>query len=274
MEATLKASRTWPGVKNKFWEIDGLRHIVQPLVNYAYVPRPSVRPPELPQFDYEQPTTQLLPFEFPNYNSIDSIDSQNVIRFGLRNKIQTKRTNVVENVVNWEVYADWRLRPNTNQDTYSDLYSELEVKPFHWLTFGSELAYNLNDTRLDLGNHSITIAPNDVWNWKVGNRYLREGAFFGTNANNLLFSSLYLRLSQNWGFRVAHYYSIEDRLFQHQYYSIYRDLRSFTAALTLGIRRSVGSSPDYGVAFTISSKLIPRYGLQDDINKPAALLGY
>jgi len=274
VEATLKTSRTWPGVKNKFWEIDGIRHIVQPLVNYAYVPRPSVLPSQLPQFDYEQPTTQLVPFEFPNYNSIDSIDSQNVIRFGVRNKMQTKRSNVVENVVNWEVYADWRLRPRSDQETYSDLYSELELKPFHWLTLGSQIAYNLNDDRLDLANNSITIAPNDVWNWKFGNRYLREGAFFGTNANNLLFSSLYLRLSQNWGLRLAHYYSIEDRLFQHQYYSVYRDLRSFTAALTLGIRRSVGSSPDYGVAFTISSKLFPRYGLQDDINKPAALLGY
>jgi hypothetical protein len=74
--------------------------------------------------------------------------------------------------------------------------------------------------------------------------------------------------------RAAHYYSIEDHLFQHQYYTLYRDMRSFTAAITVGIRRSVGSSPDYGVAFTISSKIYPRYGLQDDLNKPTALLGY
>src|SRR5688572_13356345 len=95
VEASFKASRTWAGTRSKFWEINGVRHIIKPSANYAYVPRPDVEPPELPQFDYELPTAQLLPMNFPDYNSIDSIDSQNVIRFGLENKLQTKRRDGV-----------------------------------------------------------------------------------------------------------------------------------------------------------------------------------
>jgi hypothetical protein len=83
-----------------------------------------------------------------------------------------------------------------------------------------------------------------------------------------------LRFSQNWGLRAVQYYNLQDHLFQHQYYTLYRDLRSFTAAVTLGVRQNVGEKREYGVAFTISSKAFPRYGLQDDINKPTLLLGY
>lgn len=274
-EVSTKASRTWAGTRSKFWEIDGVRHIVQPSVNYAYIPRPAVRPDDLPQFDYQQPTTRLLPIEFPAYNNIDSIDSQNVIRLGLRNKLQTKRGGDVQNFVHWAVYADWRLGGRNGEAGFSDIYSDVDWKPFHWVSLSSEIVYDTERKALDLSYNSITFTPNDVWSWKFGNRYLREDAFFpAEDGNDLLFSSLYVRFDQNWGLRLSHYYNLAEGLFQHQYYSLYRDLRSFTAAMTFGITEDVGGEIDYGVAFTISSKAIPRYGLQDDINKPTRLLGY
>ena len=45
-EVSTKASRVWPGVKNGFFDVDGVRHIIQPAVNYVYVPNPSVPPSE------------------------------------------------------------------------------------------------------------------------------------------------------------------------------------------------------------------------------------
>src|SRR5207248_1011837 len=89
-EITTKASRVWPTASSRFWEIDGLRHIVQPSINYVYVPNPSVPQRELPQFDTVLPSTRLLPIEFPDFNAIDAIDSANVLRLSLRNKLQTK----------------------------------------------------------------------------------------------------------------------------------------------------------------------------------------
>jgi len=74
-------------LKAVFWDVDGLRHIIQPSMNYVYVPRPNDVPSQLPQFDYELTNTfGLLPLEFPDDNAIDSIDSQNTIRFGLNNR--------------------------------------------------------------------------------------------------------------------------------------------------------------------------------------------
>ncbi len=91
MEANFRASRTYNAVTNRFWSIQGLRHIVQPSINYAYIPEPSTLPSMLPRFDGELPSLWQLPIQFPDYNSIDSINAQNVLRFGLRNKLQTKR---------------------------------------------------------------------------------------------------------------------------------------------------------------------------------------
>jgi lipopolysaccharide assembly outer membrane protein LptD (OstA) len=274
-EVSFKAARTWAGTRNKFWEIDGVRHIVQPSANYVYVPRPDVRPPALPQFDYELPSAQLLPIHYPDYNSIDSIDSQNVIRFGLENKLQTKRREGVENFVHWSLYTDWRLKPRSDQDTFADIYSKLDVKPFSWLTLNSELNYNINERDWDQVNHAVTFSPNDVWSWTVGERYLRDGAFYGTNVgSSLVFSSLYLRVNPNWAARAIHYYDVREGFLQTQAYSIYRDFRSWTVALTFRLLKDQGGEDDFGVALTFSSKAFPRYQLGDDINKPSLLLGY
>jgi LPS-assembly protein len=274
-EVSFKASRTWTGAKSKFWEIDGVRHIVMPSVNYVYVPRPGVPPGKLPQFDYELPSAQLLPIVYPDYNSIDSIDSQNVIRFGLENKLQTKRRNEVDNFVHWSLYTDWRLRPRSDQDTFADVYSKLDLKPFQWLSLNSELEYNINQTDFDQVNHAVTFSPNDTWSWTVGERYLRSGAFYGTNVGtSLIYSSLYLRLNPNWAARALHYYDARANFMQRQQYTIYRDFRSWTVALTFRVVTDQGEKPDYGVAVTFSSKAFPRFKLGDDINKPTQLLGF
>ncbi|HKX62302.1 MAG TPA: LPS assembly protein LptD [Verrucomicrobiae bacterium] len=274
-EASFKASRTWAGTRNEFFQIEGTRHIVKPTINYAWVPRPNVVPTRLPQFDYELPSAQLLPITYPDYNSIDSIDSQNVVRFGLENKLQTKRAGEIENVVHWLLYSDWRLHPRDTQETFSDLYSKLDLKPFHRILLSSEINYDINNGNWDQLNHSATLSPNDIWSWSLGHRYLRDGAFYGTNVgNNILFSSLYLRASQNWAARAQHYYNARDGFLQGQYYSIYRDLRSWTVALTVRVLRDETGSLDYGGAITFSSKAAPRFQMGDDINKPTQLLGY
>jgi len=275
-EVSTKLSRTWPGAKSRFFDLDGVRHIVQPSLNYAYVPNPAPPLEELPPFDYELPTTRLLPFTYPEYNRIDSIDSQNVLRFGLRNKLQTKRRGQIENFLHWAAYVDWRLNPNSRQRAWSDAYSDLDVKPFHWLTLNSQLAYNINDTTWDAADHSAVFAPNDIWSLRLGHRFLRDGAFFGpgVEGHNILYETLYFRLNHNWGLRASHYYNADAALLQRQQYGLYRDFRSFTVALTASLHKSLGQPLDYGFALTFSSKIFPRYGLGSDANKPHLLLGY
>jgi hypothetical protein len=109
----------------------------------------------------------------------------------------------------------------------------------------------------------------------VGERYLRTGAFYGTNAgSSLIFSSAYLRINPNWGARAIHYYDVREQFLQSQSYTIYRDFRSWTVAFTFRLLNNQGGERDYGGAITFSSKALPRYQLGDDINKQTLLLGY
>ena len=126
VDFSLKASKVYREVDSSFWDVHELRHIIEPDINYAYVPAPSRAPAQLPQFDSELPSLRQLPMEYPDYNSIDSIDKQNFLRLTLRNILQTKRGQDVEDFLNWAVYTDWNLTPGTNH-TISDVYSDLAL---------------------------------------------------------------------------------------------------------------------------------------------------
>jgi len=276
-EVSFKASRVWPGIENSFFEVDGLRHIIEPSANYVFVPSPSVTPNQLPQFDYELPSLRLLPLDFPDYNAIDSIDSQNVIRWGLHNKLQTKRDGQVANLIDWNVYADWRLQPRSDQTTFSDLYSDLYFKPRSWLTLESLIRYDIHGGDFRMAFHTLTIRPNNVWSWSLGHYYLRDDVTPSPTAlglgNNVLSSVVFYRLNENWGFRMAHYFEARTGTLQEQSYSLYRDLRSWTAALTFRVMQNITGPADYTVAFTFSLKAFPHYGQGNDAIGAYSLLG-
>ena len=261
-EVSFKASRVWPGVQNHFFDVDGIRHIIVPSLNYVYVPSPTATPSQLPQFDSELPSFRLLPIEYTDYNAIDSIDSQNVMRFGLHNKLQTKREGKVTDLVNWDVYTDWRLRPRSDQTTFADLYSDLVLKPRAWLTLGSITRYDIADQQWRMSLTTLTIQPKDNWKWSLSHLYLRDDLSGAKTSlgygNNIITSDLMYRVTENWGVGASHYFNALTGRLQEQRYSIYRDLRSWTAALTFQLRDASSGAEDFTVAFTFSLKAFPR----------------
>ena len=145
MDVSFKSSRLWAGATNSLLDVDGLRHIIEPSASYAFVPRPSTLPPQLPQFDSEFPSLLLLPIQLPDYNDIDSIDSENVIRFGLRNTLQTKRADGLENLADWNVLLDWRLHPRIRPGHVQRPLFGPGFRPRSWLTLESQTRYDINN---------------------------------------------------------------------------------------------------------------------------------
>jgi hypothetical protein len=254
-------------------DVTDLRHIIEPSVNYVYVPRPNVRPGEIPQFDTEVPSLRLLPIDFPDYNSIDSIDSQNVLRLGVRNTLQTKRDGNVDTLLNWQVVTDWRLDPHPDQYTFSDIYSDLDFKPRRWLVFNSETRYDIQHGEFNLARHTVTMTPNDRWSISLGHWYFRGDPTFGlTNGNNIIYTRMYFRLNENWGTQISHHFEARDGTMEEQFYTIYRDFRSFTGALTFRVRDQRIGPADYTIAFTMQLKSHPQRAGRDHL-EPTFLLG-
>ncbi len=283
-EVSFKSSRTWAGAENKLLDVRGLRHIIEPSLNYAYVPRPSVRPRDLPQFDYELQSLRTLPIDFPQYNAIDTIDARNVVRIGMRNLLQTKRDDSIETLLHWSLFTDWRINqgidhtrgPNeTKQSTFAPLTSSLDFQPRTWITVQSDVRYDLNDSSLLEAQHRLLLEPNNVWSLSLGHRYLDEHRENGSGpGNNLFTTSLYYRLNENWGTRISHHFEARDGTLEEQYYTVYRDLRSWTAALTFRVRDNRDGTDDFTVAVTFSLKAFPRFSLNSDRDRPSQLVGY
>ena len=280
-EVSFKVSRLWQDVHCSLLDLDGLRHIVEPSVNYVYIPTPNATPNQIPQFDYLLPSLPLLPIEFPEFNAIDSINGQNVIRYGLRNQLQTKRNGQLEDLLDWQLYADWNLKPQQSQDqqTFSDLYSDLLLRPRSWIRFESQTRFDLNNSATPTFLlHTLTLQPNDVWSWTIGHFYLRNDFSPSPTAlgqgDDALMSAFFFRLNENWSARVVHQYDIRFGRLQEQYYSLYRDFRSWTAAITGGIRNDGPGQPlDYSIGFTFSFKAMPKFGVGGDTVRPYSMMG-
>ncbi len=174
---------------------------------------------------------------------------------------------------------DWNLRPNSQtnsiflqpQKTFNDLYSDLSFKPRSWITLESRLRYDINDGKLNLTFHQLTFTPNERWSWGIGHWYLRS-AFLGTG-ENFITSTIFYRLNDNWGLRTTHDFDAQSGRLQEQYYTVYRDLRSWTGALTFRVQDNGLGPKDYTIAFTFSLKATPRYHLGDDTVEPDHLVG-
>jgi hypothetical protein len=93
------------------------------------------------------------------------------------------------------------------------------------------------------------------------------------SGDNLITSTMFFRVNDNWGFRAEHDFNATDGRLQDQFYSVYRDLRNWTAALTFRMTDNGTGSQDFTVAFSFSIKAHPSHGLGADAVEPYHLVG-
>ena len=78
-------------------------------------------------------------------------------------------------------------------------------------------------------------------------------------------------MNENWGLHIAERFEAQNGTMQEQLYSLYRDLRSWTAALTFRVDQGIGQPTDFTVGVTLSLKAFPRFKLNSDSDRPQHL---
>ena len=290
LDASVKFSKTWDEVKSDTFGLDGLKHTVQPYVNWSYLDTNSIN--GLPQIDRTVTSTRPLPLDIPMYTGVDSLSSWNIARVGVRNLLQTKRDggsytpdydpnspaaitasaqpyswaglNTYVDVYMKDPGIDPALESNLAaltgkipSRTSSNLYNEMFWRPIPWLAF-------VADTQLPLGgplsyteaNYGVTFMPDKDVAFSVGNEYLQNHPLFANS--NLVYTRFYARINDNWGFSMNHVYEFADKTLQYQSYSIHRDLNSWVASFGF-LQHDNGGTKDFGVIFSLTLKDFPQF---------------
>ncbi|MDZ4815547.1 MAG: hypothetical protein SGI71_04700, partial [Verrucomicrobiota bacterium] len=263
VEFSFKMHKTWTDYQNSKLDIDGLRHIMQPSLNYSFV-RVTKDPTKIFPFDSQLPSTRLAPIEFPQFRSIDSIDDQNVIRLGVRNKLQTRRgvyatdkTKENWDLIDWNTYYEVNIEknPRRREGRLSDLYNEVTLKPLRWLTFELDTRTDLGQFNLDEVNTRTTfqVAGNfDLW---MDTRYLNDDEFFQSTAT--FGPGFRYRMNEDWAVGMNWRLEAETGEIEDQEYSLYRDFPSWATSLTFRRVLNRGGEDDNQVFLTFTLKGFP-----------------
>ena len=141
LEASFKLSRVYGDVESRALGLDEIQHVIQPYVNFSEVEDFGVGSRELLQFDRRLPTTQLLPINFPQYNSIDAIDDATDVRIGVRNRFQTKRDALTFNWLEVDTFFQVNAYDPSYQTKVSNVFNQVSFRPLPWvnMTFDSQL---------------------------------------------------------------------------------------------------------------------------------------
>jgi len=261
-ETSFKLSRVYD-VNDPFWDIHGLRHIIQPVVDYTYLPTPSTTPENLYQFDTtgrfdrNMATTRLLSNDMSTFDQIDAIDRMNVLRAGVRNKLQTKRGGQSVDIADLNIYGEWRAQRQDGQTTFSDVYSELEARPMSWLGLSFDSRVDQNGT-LKEANSTISFINQNKWSIALSKLYIvdDEGLYGGDS--DLYALTTHWTITENWAVRTLHYYEARHSLMQYQSYAIVRDFHDWELSLNFNSWDSTGSGNyEYEVFLMMTLKSLP-----------------
>lgn len=261
VESSFKITRTWDDAQNSALGLDGLKHVIQPFVNFSWVSSNISDPAEILQFDRFQGSSQLLPIDFPQFTSVDSIDSWTILRFGVRNRLLTRRDDSTISWLDLETYMDVNFDNPFDRTPYSNLVNRLNFTPLPWMSVGIAAQVPAFDKGFTEINTNINIQPISNLQLSFAHRYLNSAPFFD-NSSLFVFSGYY-RIDDNWGIGVSEQYEGTTRIFEQQRYSIYRDLTSWVASVGAIIRDN-GGRKEYGLLLTFTLKALPKFSF--DLN--------
>jgi LPS-assembly protein len=268
VDTSFKMSKMYDDVKMPALGVDGLLHVVQPYLNWSYLSADSLGD-KFNRLDRLVPSTRLRPLDVPQFTAIDDLQSWNLLRIGVENRLLTRRGEGSQPWLTSNTYFNAFLEdPEFNRD-FSNLFEEIVWSPLPWLrmNLAAQLPAFGGEQDFTEINTSLTFMPTDWFEFNVGHRYLQDHPYF--TDSNLVDFRTYTRFSENWGLSTYHRYELDDSTFETQQYSLYRDLSSWTAGLGVVLRDNRGKN-ETGVVFSLTLKDFPSVSLPLDLDTNGA----
>ncbi len=264
LDASAKFSRVYDDIVIPSLGLDGLRHIVQPYVNWSYVSADEIGAP-FKGIDILVPSTRPRPLDLTNYSAIDDLRDWNIVRIGVSNRLQTRRNRTTYNWLTANTYIDAFIDDPEYHRDFSNLYQDVEWRPVPWgkLSVGMQLPISDSDGNFREFNTRATFMPTDSLELTVGHRMLSNHPVF--QDSSLVDFGAYARVNDRWGFSIYERYEFDDNTLETQQYSIHHDLTSWVASLGAIIRDNRGQD-EWGLLFSLTLKDLPGVRLPVDFD--------
>lgn len=147
-ETSFKAYNKYDDLKSDFWKLDGGRHIIQPYMNYNYIPEVSEDRDHIYFFD-----------------EVDRINEQHFVRLGVDQRLQTttgEKTKTVHDFIRLENFADFHLESEEGNDGVGDFGTRFELNPVDSsFRFYAESLVDLRQAQLNTFSLGSTIQINE-----------------------------------------------------------------------------------------------------------------
>ncbi len=134
------------------------RHIVEPYVNYTYIPEPNIRPTTPVNTRVARLKRDLYKFDY-----IDSLDKANNARFGLRQYLQRKVEDTTVDRVYLDVYAIYDFENAKDESGFRKVGVDGEFRPTDSIFLDVDFSYNVMDSEVDLADVWLTLWQGDSW---------------------------------------------------------------------------------------------------------------
>ena len=161
VEMNAKFYRTWDDAKSAFWEVDGLRHVAVPYLNYNYVPDPTLDRDKIYYFD-----------------DIDRITEQHFVRLGIQNRLQTRRGAYgKQEIYDWaslEHYVDFHFHKEKGFDNMGDFGTIFKWNPFPDFTATADFLMDLGEGEISKFETRFDYKINEDWNVFIGYLYQND----------------------------------------------------------------------------------------------------
>ena len=257
LDTSFKVSRDYADFKLPRLGINGIRHVVQPYLNYSFVASDELNA-GIGKIDRLIPSTKLRPIDLAHFTATDSITDWNIIRPGVSQRFQTRRDGNAFTWLELNSYLDAYIKDPEYDRNFSNIYNSVTFKPVHWLSLRHEIGLPiLADEPFDYkeSNTHVAFMPSDRFEFVISHRYLQDHPLFENS--NLLDFRAYYRLSDRWGLSARQRYEFDDGTLEYQQYTVHYDLNSWTAGLGALISDHRSGSDEFGIVLTLTLKDFP-----------------
>jgi LPS-assembly protein len=162
-----RAYATYP-TQNSTWGIDGLRHLVRPVLRYRYFSDPDalneIAQIDRTAFDLSRPLLDLS-----DLRNVDAIEETHLARLGVENLFQTRAEGYgSRTLAALNFYQDILLERGTRydgeeQDTFHASWVELVLTPAPWLKFDIASRFQTESMSMEEVRTRTTIRSGEIW---------------------------------------------------------------------------------------------------------------